>query len=230
MGGGDDSRIQRNRLGAAKSLNGPLFQYAQQLDLDVERQLADFIEKNRRLIGQLEAPDLPRYSAGVGAFFAAEQLAFDKGCRNGRAVDPHHRSSFTGAQLMNLRREQFLAGARLSEQQHGGIGRRHLLHLLERFPDRRARAEDCAGAEPLGCLLAQIRILRHELIAEVLDLTEGVNQRAFVFLAAQGSGKHGRQHPQTVNRVGVPATRPPHRVEADSASDLAVYRQRHRQQ
>ena len=81
------------RIGAraAEPLDLPLLEHAQQLDLDVRRQLADLVEKDRRAIGQLEAADLPRERAGEGAFLAAEQLALDQRRRNRRAVHAHHR-------------------------------------------------------------------------------------------------------------------------------------------
>ena len=60
MGRGDDAGVEMNRLRAAEPLELPLFEHAQQLDLDLRRQLADFIEEDRRLIGQLEAADLAR--------------------------------------------------------------------------------------------------------------------------------------------------------------------------
>ena len=65
-------------LRAAQPLDLPLFEDAKQLDLHVERQVADLVEEDRRLVGQLEASDLPRQRAGERALFPAEQLAFDQ--------------------------------------------------------------------------------------------------------------------------------------------------------
>ena len=110
------------------------------------RQVADLVEEDRRVVGQLEPADLPRQRAGERALLAAEQLAFDQRRRNRRAVDPHHGAPAPRAQLVNLRREQLLAGAGLAEQQHRRIGGRHLLHLLQDAANRGALADDVARA------------------------------------------------------------------------------------
>ena len=126
----------RMRLRAAEPLDLPLFQHAQQLDLHVERQVADLVEEDRRVIRQLEASDLSRERAGEGALLAAEQLALDERRGNRRAVHAHHRPPAARAQLVDLGREELLAGAGLAEQQHRRVGRRR--------PVR--RAQGLAGA------------------------------------------------------------------------------------
>ena len=127
--GGDDRAFDGDRRRAAEPLDLPLFEHAQQLDLDVERQLADLVEEDRRVVGQLEAADLPRERAGERALLAAEQLALDQRRRDRRAVDADHRPAAPRAALVDLRGEQLLAGAGLAEQQHRRIGGRDLLAL-----------------------------------------------------------------------------------------------------
>ena len=78
MRGGDDSRVDFGCLRAAQPLDLLVLQHAQQLDLDVERQVANLVQEDRRSVGELEAPDLARQGARVGAFLPAEQLAFDQ--------------------------------------------------------------------------------------------------------------------------------------------------------
>ena len=46
---------------------------------DVEGQVADLVEEQRRRVGQLEAADLPRKRAGERALLVAEELALDEG-------------------------------------------------------------------------------------------------------------------------------------------------------
>ena len=55
-----------------------------------ERQVADLVEKDRRVVRQFEPADLPRQRAGKGALLPAEQFALDERARNRRAVDAHH--------------------------------------------------------------------------------------------------------------------------------------------
>ena len=68
------------RIGAraAEPLDLPFLEHAQQLDLHVERQVADLVEEDRRVVGELEAADLARQRSGEGAALAAEQLALDR--------------------------------------------------------------------------------------------------------------------------------------------------------
>ena len=83
MGRGDDPRVDADRPRAAEALDLALLEHAQQLDLDLDRQVADLVEEQRRVIGELEAPDLPRQRAGEGPLLAAEQLALDQRRRDG---------------------------------------------------------------------------------------------------------------------------------------------------
>ena len=49
------AHVDLDRLGAADALELALLQHAQQLDLHVERQVADLVEEQRAAVGQLEA-------------------------------------------------------------------------------------------------------------------------------------------------------------------------------
>ena len=130
MRGGDDARVDFGGPRAAQPLDLLLLQHAQELDLDVGRQVANLVQEDRRSVGQLEAPDLARQGPGVGALLPPEQLAFDQRRRDGRAVDANHRPAAAAAQLVNLRREQLLAGAGLAEEEDRRVGFGHLAHLL----------------------------------------------------------------------------------------------------
>ena len=99
------------------------------------------------MIRELEAPDLAREGAGERAFFAAEQLALDQRGRDGAAVDAHHGTAAPRAPLVDLRREQLLAGAGLAEEQHRRVGRRHLLDLIDDATHRGTLADDRVKAE-----------------------------------------------------------------------------------
>ena len=66
VGGGDHANVHAQRLDAADSLELRLLQDAQQLDLHLDGQLANLIEKQRALIRQLKAARLLRDGAGEG--------------------------------------------------------------------------------------------------------------------------------------------------------------------
>ena len=161
---GDDPDVDAHGLRAAEPLDLPLLEHAQQLDLNVGRQVADLVEKDRRVIGQLEPPDLPRQGAGKGALLPAEQLALDERARDRRAVDAHHDATAPRAQLVNLRRDEFLSGARFAEQQHRRIGRGHLSRLFEDASDGGASSNDDTGAEALLHLAPEVEILGLQVV------------------------------------------------------------------
>ena len=142
----DDPDIHMHGSRASEPLDLPLFEHPQQLDLNVGRQVADLVEENRRVVGQFEAADLSRQRAGKRAPLAAEQLALHQRTRNRRAIDAHHGPPPPRAQFVNMRRDELLAGARLTEQQHGRIGGRHLPGLFQDAAHGDASSDDDAGA------------------------------------------------------------------------------------
>src|SRR5262249_30474129 len=74
---------------AAESLELAFLQHTQQLGLQLQRTIADFIKKDRGAIGQLNPADLSCQCTREGTLFMTEQLTFDQSRRNRRAVDLH---------------------------------------------------------------------------------------------------------------------------------------------
>ena len=147
------------RIGSGcRAVRLPLLEDAQQLDLDLERQVANLVEENRRLVGQLEASDLPRQGAGERPLLATEQLALEERGGNRRAVHAHHRPFAPPAQLVNFGGEQLLTGPGFAEQQHGGIGGRHLPDLLHDLADGGALSDDGVAAQPLPGLGPEVHV------------------------------------------------------------------------
>ena len=70
--GGDDADIHALRAVAAESLEFLFLQDTQQFGLQVERKVADFIEKKRAAVGQFEAADFLIHGAGECALLMAE--------------------------------------------------------------------------------------------------------------------------------------------------------------
>ncbi len=87
VGCGDDADIHLERLTASHPFELSLLQHPQKLDLGVERQLGHFVQEQRSSVSQFESahPSLGR--SGKGAFFVAEQLAFNETRGNRAAVD-----------------------------------------------------------------------------------------------------------------------------------------------
>lgn len=63
----DDPGIDGDRLGSAYAVKLPLLQGAKQLDLQLQGQLADFVEEKRAAMRQLQLAGLAFFSAPVKA-------------------------------------------------------------------------------------------------------------------------------------------------------------------
>ena len=87
IGGGNQTHVHRDGARAAEALDLALLQRAQELGLEVEREFANFIEKERAFVGELDAADLAGDGAGECALLMAEEFALKKAGGNGGAVE-----------------------------------------------------------------------------------------------------------------------------------------------
>ncbi len=142
IGGRNQSDIDLQSSAAAQSLEGAILQNPQQFGLQLERQLADLVEKQRAAIGDLEPSALPSHRARVRTFLATEQLAFDQRSGQRRAVDPDQQPVSPLAGLMHRFGEQLFARARLARQQDRGIGGGHSPDLAQHGLHRHALRDD----------------------------------------------------------------------------------------
>ena len=126
IGGGDDSHVRRAQLAAAHTLVGALLQDAQELRLQLRRHFRYLVEKQRATVGKLEAAAAQGDRARERSSLVAEQLAFHQLRRDRRAVDRHERARGAGRQAVQFPGDAFLAGARLAQDQHGGVEARDL--------------------------------------------------------------------------------------------------------
>ena len=84
--------IQLDRRRAAHAHHLPLLQHAQQLGLKLDRHFADLIQKQRTALRHFDAAFLLLVRACECAFLVAEQLAFEHGAADGRAIDSDERT------------------------------------------------------------------------------------------------------------------------------------------
>ena len=109
---------------APNRLHTALGQQAQQLRLQVQRQLADLVEQQRPSVG------LPRHAGVIaqgpreGAAPVAEQLGLEQLGRQRGAVDAHERPGGARPALVQRAREHLLAGACLAGDQDWHLARR----------------------------------------------------------------------------------------------------------
>ena len=116
-----------------------LLERAQELDLQLDRHLADLVEEQRAAVGRLELALLVRDRAGERALDVAEQLALEQVLGDRAAVDRDERLAGARRAVVDLARDQLLAGAGLAGDQHRDVGRRDLLDLAEHLLHRRRR-------------------------------------------------------------------------------------------
>jgi hypothetical protein len=109
--GTDDARVHRDRTATADPLDRAFLQEAQQLDLELQRNVAHFIQEQRAAVGLLDLALGGLHRAGESALFVAEQLAFQQVFRDRGAVDRHKGAAGPARSLVQPARQQFLAGA-----------------------------------------------------------------------------------------------------------------------
>src|SRR4029077_14511163 len=89
------------RFCASKAFELPLLQSAQELGLQVHRNIADFIEEQSAVISQFEAAALLDQRSRERTFFMTEQFALPQSRRNGRTVEADECSRTARAPIMN---------------------------------------------------------------------------------------------------------------------------------
>ena len=97
MGGEDEAGPQRDEAVAAQAAELALLQNAQELDLGVEAEFADFVQEEGAVAGLLEEAFAGAYGAGEGAFLVAEELGFDQSFRDRAAGNGDERDDWRGS-------------------------------------------------------------------------------------------------------------------------------------
>src|SRR6185295_6108506 len=98
-----------------------LLEHAQQRDLDLLGQIADFVEKDRPAIGRFEASEAPLRGAGEGSLLMAEELGGDQRRWDCRAIDGNEGSGGAGRALVDGAGDELLAGSGFAQNQNRGI-------------------------------------------------------------------------------------------------------------
>jgi len=129
VGGHDQPEVQLDSLGTGQPLDGLFLNQLQQLGLDVVRQFADLVQKQRAVVGQF---DLANFSgggcAGERALLVAEQLRLNQVFMQHGAVDLNKRSIGPAAHFMNGLGDGTLPHAGLTGDEDVGLGICRILH------------------------------------------------------------------------------------------------------
>src|SRR5690606_38883325 len=93
---------------------------AQKLDLSLERDRADLVQKQRPAARQLEAPGFGVDGAGERSALMTEEFALDQLARDRRAVHLDEGAIFTSGRLVQRSRHELLARSALARDEDGG--------------------------------------------------------------------------------------------------------------
>jgi hypothetical protein len=127
VGRRDDPDVDLDRLARPDPPDLALLEGAQQLGLEIERQLAELVEEQGPAVSQLEQA-LPGHDrAGEAALLVAEQLALDQVGRDRAAVEHDQLAALARRHLVDRLRHDLLAGPGLALDHDRGRGRRDLL-------------------------------------------------------------------------------------------------------
>ncbi len=233
MGGGQDAHVHLRRAIAAHRLEASLLQGAQQLGLQLDRQLPDLVQQQRPAVGHLEAPRPVARGAGEGALDVAEQLALQQPGRDGGAVEAHERLLGARAPGVDGARQALLAGAGLAQDQDRSVRLGHLPRAPRQLAHGRAAAvvqhRARAGQlrfEQLGVgVFALVQAFEGGPLARALerhrqDLAVDLDQVHDLGRVGLAARAVERQHPQAMlagaqrhDHAGVPVGQVEHAVE-----------------
>src|SRR5262245_36898018 len=171
VGRRDDAHVGPLVLRASDPPERLLLDHAQQLDLERERDVADLVEEQRALVGELEEALLVVERPGERAAHVAEELRLEQGLRDRRAVHDDERPLAALAHLVDRPGHDLLARPALPGHQDVRAAVGDLRHELEHALHRPARADDPAAAGAGAQLAAQPPVLERErlLLERLLD-------------------------------------------------------------
>ncbi len=122
VGGGDYAHVHLDGAVSAHAFEFAFLQNAQQFALEWQGEFADFIEENGAAVGQLEAAFAFVGGAGEGSFFVPKEFAFHEVLRQRGAVELDEGAVLAVGVVVHRVGHEFLAGAVLALDEHGGVG------------------------------------------------------------------------------------------------------------
>src|ERR1043166_1921612 len=146
VGGGDDAHVRLAVARRTDAAEAPLFEEAQELDLNLRRHLADLVQEKRRAVGGFDQSALGGGRAGEGPALVAEELRLEERFGERRAVDGDDGRVGARRARVDEAREHVLASPRLARDDDRGVGarrrlgqRREVFHRLTAEDERRLR-------------------------------------------------------------------------------------------
>jgi len=139
----DDPRVQRLLLRTTEPPKASILDNTQELRLELERQLRNFVEEDGSMLGDLEKTALKCLRVSESAGLVAEQLALEKCLWNRRAIDCDEWARRARARGVHAAREELFSGSGLADQQHGhAAARGYLRRESDYFANNQTVAND----------------------------------------------------------------------------------------
>ena len=170
VGRRDDPDVDVARAGRADALEIAGLEHAQQLRLQVQRDVGDLVEKQRTAVGELETADAVRLGVGEGALDVAEQLAFEDPFRQAAGVHGHEPPARPARHGVNGLRNGALAGAVLAGDEDVGFRRSDARDQLHHRAHRRRLGDQHRPPVGLQCSILGFEPLLAPQRARELDL------------------------------------------------------------
>ena len=184
VGRRDDADVHLDRFDAAEPHELPLLDHAQELGLRLERDVADLVEEDRALVGQLEEPLFRVDRPGERPFHVAEEVRLEEVGRQVARVHRDERPIGPRGILVERPRDELLAGAALAVDQNRRPAGRRLDDQVEHLAHARAAADDLA--EPVG---ARLQVLAERaVLGDEPALRQGVAQHDEHFVVLERLG------------------------------------------
>jgi serine/threonine protein kinase len=141
-GGQEQSHVATNGLRPAHAPDLGALDRAQQLRLQWQIQIADFVDEQGSALGELEQPFSRRRRAGEGAALVSEQLGLDQAGGDGRTIEDDERKRGARTGFVQRLGQRLLARARFPLENDGDQGRRQALAERVQPPHREAGANE----------------------------------------------------------------------------------------
>ena len=168
IGRGDDPYVHADVSLAAQSGELAVLQDMEQLRLKRGRHLADLVEKDRSVVGELEFSRFRLQSSAECASLEAEHLRFEQVSGEGGAVDLDERFVAPGRKCAERSCDELFASPTLSANQNGRVGVRHQRDELANLDHRRALPQQFDGRVLVVRLGASV-LLSPDLIYRVVS-------------------------------------------------------------
>jgi hypothetical protein len=134
----DETHVNLKGAVASQAFELLFLKNAEELWLQFERQISDFIKKQRAAVSRLKSSHRLSDGAGESASFVTEKLALKQGARNCCTIECNKPVRTARAGFVNCLCNDFFAGPRLTSDQDGTIHRRNHVYLIKDGPELRA--------------------------------------------------------------------------------------------